>query len=442
MKKQTFFTILILIFLFGIFLSFVKKEKSNEKVTEITYWQFWTGFEGKAVEDLVNKFNKSHNKVKVKMLTISEPWKKTLLSIIGGTPPDVISIVAEWIPELSTRGALLPLDDYLEQNMITKDLFIPIFWEMLSLNGHTWAIPTTPTSTALYWNKDLFKEAGLDPERPPVTLSELKEYSRKLTKKKKDGSILQAGFLPSWPTWSFGFYGVLFGGNWINKERDTITSNNAGNIEGWRWAQDFVNELGVKNIQLYEQEFGNYQGPNNPFYTGMIAIELNGVWEGNFISYFAPKIKWGAAKTYNIDGEESTIVNCDCISIPKGSKHPKEAFEFIKWLVEQENMEELCIKQKKFSPLIASDNETFIKKHPNPYIKVFIDLAKSKNAEYFPTSISYQLYKRELLRAFESVMKQNIDPEIALNAVQRKMEKEQIRQERYNKRRNNSGFSL
>src|SRR3989338_8843420 len=100
---------------------------------EITYWQYWTGFEGKAIEKLVTRFNETHPNIKVKMLTISEPRKKTLLSIIGGTPPDVISSISAWIPELASRGALVPLDDYCKEFMIGENLFIPAYWKMLNL---------------------------------------------------------------------------------------------------------------------------------------------------------------------------------------------------------------------------------------------------------------------------------------------------------------------
>ena len=174
---------------------------SPVRPTEITYWQYWTAFEGKAIEGLVDKFNKTHPDIKVKMLTISEPHKKTLLSIIGGTPPDVISSIAAWVPELSSKGALIPLDDFCTKYDITKEKFIPVYWKMLNLNGHTWALPTTPTSTALYWNKDMFKEAGLDPDKPPKTLEELENISNKITKKDKSGRMEKIGFLPSWPPW-------------------------------------------------------------------------------------------------------------------------------------------------------------------------------------------------------------------------------------------------
>lgn len=400
------------------------KIDNRHSTIEITYWQYWTGFEGKAIEKLVNRFNDTHPDIKVKMLTISEPRKKTLLSIIGGTPPDVISSIAAWVPELSSKGALISLDKYCKENMITKDLFMPVFWEMLTLDGHTWALPTTPTATALYWNKNLFKEAGLNPDIPPKTLKEIKIYSDKLTKKDNVGRIIQAGFLPSWPSWVFGFYGVIFGGRWGDSEGKKITANHPLNIEAWEWAQSLVKELGSKNIQTFQEEFGNYQGPNNPFYTQMIALEINGVWEGNFIPRFAPHIKYGVAPMPTKSGRPITIVDCDCILIPKGSKHPREAFEFIKWLMQPENLEELCTLQGKFSPLIFSDREEFIKKHPHPYIKVFIDLAKSSNAQFFPQVPFYEMYRRELKREFEAVMRLDKEPKEALDEVQKKIEKE------------------
>ena len=394
------------------------------KTTEITYWQYWTGTEGKAIEILINKFNTTHKNLKVKMLTISEPRKKTLLSIIGGVPPDVISSIAAWVPELSTRGAIIPLDNFCSEFSLSEKEFIPIFWEMLKLNGHIWALPTTPTATALYWNKKMFKEAGLDPNKPPKTLNELEISSDKLTKKDMKGRLIQIGFLPSWPSWAFGLYGLLFSGSWGNYENKIISANDPKNIEGWIWAQNIVKKLGKENVQTFQEGFGNYQGINNPFYSGKIAIETNGVWEGNFIKTFAPDIDYGVAPVPSYDGKLTTIVDCDCILIPKGSKHPHEAFEFISWLMKPENLEELCTLQGKFSPLLISDRKDFINKHPHPYIKVFIDLAKSPYAKYFPQAPFYEMYRRELKRAFESVIRLNKSPKEALDEVQKKMERE------------------
>lgn len=434
MKKSVVIFISIIIIVLGS-IYFIDKlnGKKNNSITEITYWQFWTGFEEDAIKYLVEKFNNEHSNLKVRMLTISEPWKKTLLSIIGGTPPDVLNTTSEWLPELAQRGAIVSLDDYCKEKKITKNLFIPVYWEMLTYNSMLWGLPLTPSSTAFYWNKDLFKKVGLDPEKPPVTLKELEEYSEKLTIKNENGTIKQSGFFPSWPSWANTVYPLIFNGNWGDK--NNINANHPANIKSWEWACNFAQKLGPENIQSFQEEFGNIQGPNNPFYSEKIAVELNGVWEANFITKFAPKINWGVSPMYTTNGDITTSVICVPIVIPKGAKHPQEAFQFISWLMKPENIEELCIRQKKFSPLIISDRKEFINKHPNPYIKVFIDAAKSKNASYFPSTTAFQMYKRELRRAFSEVMRLEISPEDALNDIQAKMEKELQRQEKYNKLR-------
>lgn len=435
MKKIFIFALIIIFaFILSIFITTkVQNYETTRPIKEIVYWQFWQGFEEDAIKYLVEKFNSEHTDIKVKMLTISEPWKKTLLSIIGGTPPDVLNTTSEWLPELAHRGALIPLDDYSRKYNIKKEDFIPVYWEMLKYNDHLYGLPLTPSSTAIYWNKDLFKKAGLDPNKPPQTPNELLDITEKLTTKDKKGNLIQAAFFPSWPSWANSFYPYFFNGSW--GEGGKITANNPQNIKSWAWAQTIAKKLEVKNIQSFQEEFGNIQGPNNPFYSEKIAIEINGVWEANFIGKFAPNIDWGAASAKTIDGNLTTSVICTPIVIPKGAKNPDEAFYFISWLMKKENMEELAIRQKKFSPLIASDREDFIKKHPNPYIKVFIDSARSNNAKYFPPTTAFQLYKRELRNAFNEVINLKKEPKVALNEIQRKLDKELTRQEKYDKLR-------
>jgi len=75
--------------------------------------------------------------------------------------------------------------------------------------GRLYGVPSTPATTGLYWNKALFRAAGLDPERPPRTIAELDDYARKLTRTERDGRITQIGFLPTEPSW-WPFFWVNF----------------------------------------------------------------------------------------------------------------------------------------------------------------------------------------------------------------------------------------
>lgn len=435
MKKFIYTSTFVLIGIFIIWFSFFKntevKTKNNRTPVTITYWHYWTGFEGDALKYVVEKFNNEHKDIKVNLVTISEPWKKSLLSITGGRPPDLLNISSEWLPDLATRGALTSLDDYCKKYNIKENLFIPVYWKMLNYKNHIWGLPITPESCVIFWNKDHFKEVGLDPEKPPKNITDWKLYSDKLTIKNKNGEIIRAGFLPSWPSWANSVYPLLFNGSWGNSDGDILTANHPNNIKAWEWVQEFSRSLGAENIQSFEEEFGNYQGPNNPFYSGKISFQINGVWEANFISKFAPKLNYGAAVAYDNAGNPITSVISTDIVIPKGAKHSDEAFYFISWLMKQRNIEDLVIRQKKFSPLLSSCNEDFIKNHPNKYIKIFIDAARSEKASYFPPTTIFQIYKREMKRAFQEVSSLTKDPKTALDEVQIKLDEELKRQKKY-----------
>ncbi|GGH86830.1 ABC-type glycerol-3-phosphate transport system substrate-binding protein [Pullulanibacillus pueri] len=87
------------------------------------------------------------------------------------------------------------LSDYAEKDSVTKDQYYPFAWDESSYNGKLYAIPISAGDRLLFYNKDEFKEAGLDLNKPPTTMDQLEEYPDKLTK--KDGSrFKQLGFAP------------------------------------------------------------------------------------------------------------------------------------------------------------------------------------------------------------------------------------------------------
>src|SRR5271155_1176702 len=115
---------------------------------------------------------------------------------------------------------------------------------------------------------------------------------------------------------------------------------------------------------------------------------LQGPWIYNFIKNYAPPdFEWGVAPFPSVDPvrlKEVTIVESDVLVIPHGAKHPKEAFEFMKYVNSQLPMEKLCLGQQKFSPLRTCSPD-FFKNHPNPHIAEFAELAQSPNAQFAPT---------------------------------------------------------
>ncbi len=390
----------------------------------VTYWEKWTGFEGDAMRAVVNAFNRSQTRVHVDLLTISGIQDKTLLAAAGGNPPDIAGLYGPNVAQYADDRAILPLDGYCRKYGVSANQYVPAYWRMGFYRDHVYALPSTPATTALHYNRALFRQVGLNPARPPATLEEMDAMSRRLFHRDAQGRITRAGFMPAepgWWNWSWGYY---FGGRlWDGKSR--ITANSPENIRAFEWAQSYSKQYGAQELQSFRSGFGNFSSPQNAFLSGQVAMENQGVWMYNFIHMNAPKLDWAAAPfphpTNRPDLANSTIVDMDVLVIPRGAKHPKEAFQFIRFVQSQPGMELLCLGQKKQSPLMKVSPD-FYRKHPNPYIRLFAELAHGKNSFLPPQFGIWPEYQAELNNAFDQIALLKRTPKEALDAVQTRMQ--------------------
>ena len=132
----------------------------------VVYWEKWTSFEAETMQSVVDAFNNSQSKITVKMLNISGVGEKTLLAVAGGDPPDIAGLWGANVAQYADDHAVLPLEGMCKQYGIDASRYIPVYWGMCNYNGHVYALPSAPHSTALHYNRDLFIAAGLDPDRP------------------------------------------------------------------------------------------------------------------------------------------------------------------------------------------------------------------------------------------------------------------------------------
>lgn len=389
----------------------------------VSYWEKWNGFEFDAIKAVVDKFNKSQDRITVDILSISNIENKTTLAVSGGVPPDLAGLYGYNIPQYVDNNAIMPLDDMAREAGIKKEQYVPIYWDACFYQNKLVALPTAPAANALHYNVDMMIKAGLDPQKPPQTIEELDAMADKLTQK-SGKKIKVAGFMPGepgWWNWSWVYY---FGGSlWDGK--DKITADSKENIAAFKWIRSYSDRLGPTALQSFRSGFGNFASPQNGFMDEEVAMEIQGVWMYNFINQYKPKLKWAAAPFPSIasrpDLKNTTVGEEDVIVIPRGAEHPKEAFEFIKFLQSQKGMELLCMGQRKNSPLVDVSPE-FIKNHPNPYIKLFSDLPRSKNAIRTPPIGIWQEYMTELNTAFDEVTLETKTPEQALHDVQTRIQ--------------------
>jgi multiple sugar transport system substrate-binding protein len=418
----------------------------------ITYWEKWTGFEGEAMDAVVDDFNEKevakakadtrYAPIEVEKVTISNLEQKLLIAIAGGNPPDLAGNSSFYVAAYADNGALEDLGPMLEEAGFDRNRYISHYVELGEYRGKTWAVPIVPASTALLTNKRLFKEAGLDPEKPPTTIEELDAYAERLTKWEvtlpNGGKEVQSGYLPGVPEaqkrliqagflpgelWSYG-WGYYFGGHLLDGA-DKVTAADPANIRGFDWMASYSKNLGVGVSKRFRSGFGNFSSPQNAFLSGKVAMVLQGVWMHAFIEKYAPGFQWAAAPFPYPKGRPelagTTSADADVLVIPKDSPHPAEAFEFMKYVTTQAVLEKLCLGQQKFTPLKDVSDE-FWRVHPNPYIRLFRGLGMSENAFSIPKTGVWNEYKRELDNAVDLIQNLTETPRAALGEVQTKMQ--------------------
>jgi ABC-type glycerol-3-phosphate transport system substrate-binding protein len=419
----------------------------------IVYWDKWTDFEGEAMDRVVEAFNAEqrakarrtprYRPIEVERVTISRIDQKLLVACAGGNPPDVAGTYSYLVATYADKGALTDLSDRLASAGIEREHYIPHYFDLGVHRGRVWAVPTTPAAVGLHWNKRLFREAGLDPERPPETLEELDQFAERLTKwevtlpsgetriesgylpdvASERKRLIQVGFLPSEPAWWFYGWGFVFGGELMQGER--VTTAAPENIAAYEWVASYSRKLGVDAVQRFRSGFGNFASPQNPFLSGQLAMQLQGVWMYNFVRKFADGMLWGAAPfpapAARPESRGAGTAEADVLVIPTGAAHPDEAFEFIKFVSARENMEQLCLGQRKFSPLKEVSTE-FWAQHPHPYIRLFAELGAGPNAYAQPKTGVWNLYLREMNYAVDAIQNLRATPEEALQTVEQRMQ--------------------
>ena len=390
---------------------------------QIDYWEKWTGNEYEGMKSIVDDFNNSQNRIHVNILSISDVGNKTLLAVSAGVPPDVAGLWGPNVPQYADDNAVEKLDDYCREAGIQASDYIPAYWEISTYKNHIYALPSTPASTALHYNTDLFKKAGLDPANPPKTFEELDAMGDKMTTK-KNGSIDVAGFLPAEPGWWNFAWGSFYGGKLWNG-KDKITANSPENVRGFEWVQSYSKKYGPASLQTFKSGFGNFSSPQNAFMSQKVAMEIQGVWMHNYTSMYAPELQWAAAPfphpADRPDLANTSFVDMDVLVIPRGAKHAKEGFEFIRFVQTQKEMEKLCLAHQKNSPLSKISDE-FWKNHKNPYIRLFDQLARSKNAVFTPRVGIWPEYNSEMNNAFDQISLNAKTPKEALDAVVARMQ--------------------
>lgn len=387
----------------------------------LDYWEKWTRHEGDAMERIVNAFNQSQDRIFIRYLVVSDIGQKSLVSIAGKRPPDIIGLYAFNVPPYAQMGAIIPLEDLAAGAGLNLSDYAPGVRNVMRFDRRWWAMVNTAGSIALYYNRTAFAEAGLDPDKPPRTIAELDAACAKLLKVDPRGALERVGFLhrePGWWSWLWAYH---FGGRIYDEATGRATVDSPENIRAMDWMQGYVRELGVERLKIFAESFGNYFTPENPFLTGKVAMIIQGPWIANLINAFKPDLDYGVVpfptESGYADDSPVGLIDTDVLVIPKGARHPAAAMEFIAFTQRQDMTEQLATAHCKPSPL-AQVSESFLANHPNRGIRVHYDILRSDRAYVPPRTRIWQQFKDEFDTEVQRMWRLETSPAEAMGRLQ------------------------
>ncbi|MBR4749606.1 MAG: extracellular solute-binding protein [Abditibacteriota bacterium] len=339
----------------------------------ITFWYGASPDERIAYEQMIKAFEKQHPDIAVNGVLVPQAYveRKLTLSIAGKVPPDVVRFYAHLGGGMMSRGALEELDSLVREDGFGLEDFYPAGLEQNTYKGVLYGLPWVLSPNALYYNKALFREAGLDPERPPKTWQELREYARKLTKYDKDGKPVRLGFSAFlYNPNNFAMYLWQLGGELVDPETQKAVFNTREGAEALRFMSSFIREEtgDVNTLQNFNSQFhGNV---NDPFGNGAVAMFVDNPYKSSIFRANYPDLDYGIATVPYGKYPASEIVG-NSLVIPRGSRHKRAAWEFIKFAASREQMIKVCSAGGRIpARRSAATDDTFCQ---DPIFKGFID---------------------------------------------------------------------
>lgn len=281
-------------------------------------------------DKIVDKFNRTNGNIKVKLVQGVDAEKLTVLSV-AGKAPDIVQFDRYKIAYSARAGLFAPLDSYLPRSINLKRDFIPAAIQESMWKGKIYALPMTSDIRGLFWNKRLFKEAGLDESKGPDSWSELNAYAKKLTIKGANGKLKQAGFIPWTGNWYPYGWIWSFGGDYYNMNTNKPTLDSPKVLEYLRWVSDFakvtVTPVQAASVKLFQAEG---QAMTVEHYGAIVGFRKANKKTDSWI--------WGGECPHPQGGKNGTWAGGMCYAIPAGSKHKAEAGIFMAYLASNEVM--------------------------------------------------------------------------------------------------------
>ena len=295
---------------------------ASEPIT-IQFWNSFTGSDGDILREIVDNYSKENNKeitIEMDIMPGATLLEKLAPAIITGTAPAFVIQGNFDVPLYGKNGNMQPMDDFFDVTDCDQSDFVESALAGLQFDGSQIMIPMQWFSTYLYWNKDLFEAAGLDPETPPTTWEEMAQFAEKVTN--PDKNVYGLGICISGGVSWFNSLFMANGGDVLDLTAKKSVLDSPENLASLQFIQNIVeNKWAPKGTTGADLD--------NVMMADQLGMVINGPWMVNGlkeseINFGVTGMPAGSVKTVGIQEQSG-------FCIPKGTQEDAKlaAYDFI-----------------------------------------------------------------------------------------------------------------
>lgn len=377
--------------------------------TVITYWNGFTGGDGDTLKAIVNEYNKSNKKnieVQMNIMPWDSLYQKLATALPVGQGPDIIAFDTARIGTYAKPGALATIDDLYSDKGIDASLMPPALNDNMKFEGKYYGVPQNLATLLLYYNKDMFKAAGLDPNSPPKTWDQLATDALKLTRKVNGEQ--QYGFglatnntIPMWPIMLWGG-----GGDIIGKDGKSVINSKENVATITKWATL------IKKDQIAPPTMSGAE-IDKLFESQKLAMYFCGPWTTATLDQ--AKVNYGLAEPPAGPSGEVTLGDAVAMVMTKNSTHKDQVYDFFKYWFSVNAQVEWSLGVG--YPLARTDAVSDKRLAQNPNIAKF-SAVSSKAHFYLPQLTNYDKIDSEVITpTLETILLKDVDIQKTLDSA-------------------------
>jgi sn-glycerol 3-phosphate transport system substrate-binding protein len=377
------------------------------------------------MQRLIEQFDQEHPDIHVTAVytgTYDDTNVKTRAAIQAGKPPGAVIMSANFVREYVINDEVVPFDALIAQDGGTPTKFMEEFWPALRLNamenGHVYGVPFQNSTPLLYYSVDAFKEAGLDPERPPVTWQDWVDDLRKLAK--HDGAQTSRWGLmfpgtTDYLGWITSGFAMSNGGQYYNTGYGGEVYYNQPSTLG---AVRFIDAL-VHKWKVMPEGVTDANAVTTAFFQGRTAMM---VLSTGSLSFVRENMK----TPYHVAFLPRALVNAAPIGgasliIPKGNSPERQAaaWTLVKWLISPEIAGGWSRFTGYFAPRIAAYDLPEMKQYLAKYPDAQVALDQLTYARGWFSTYNTVAVRKALEDGVQAVLSGKTTPEDAVAAAQK-----------------------